>query len=112
MFSFNKQEIITIIVICSVIVIGSILRFTSTRFPRHWQKTELMSGNTCFVKVNVNRASVKDLDNVPNLGLSTAGRIISYRNSHGPFKAVDEIKNIPRVREKDFALFAKYLEVR
>ncbi|MBF0478319.1 MAG: helix-hairpin-helix domain-containing protein [Candidatus Omnitrophica bacterium] len=112
MFFLNKQESVTLIVVCGVIIGGSVLQFVSTHFPYQWRQLDFISGNKCFIKVNVNQATPEELDKVPNLGLSTAGRIVSYRNEHGPFKSIEEIKDIPDIRSKNFEEFQPYLEVK
>ena len=44
--------------------------------------------------VNINTASVKELDTLPGIGPSTAQKIIDYRTANGPFKTVDELDNV------------------
>ncbi|MFA4903140.1 MAG: helix-hairpin-helix domain-containing protein [Desulfobaccales bacterium] len=46
---------------------------------------------TLGLPIDLNRASAEDLEAVPGIGPALARRIVEYRNTHGPFKQVDEL---------------------
>ncbi|WP_436858842.1 helix-hairpin-helix domain-containing protein [Citrobacter tructae] len=47
-------------------------------------------------RVNINTASAEDLARVMNgVGLKKAQAIVSYREEYGPFKTVDDLKQVP-----------------
>jgi competence protein ComEA len=52
--------------------------------------------------VNLNTATVADLEGLPGIGAKTAARIIEYRQKNGPFKKVEELMNVRGVGEKNF----------
>jgi competence protein ComEA len=52
--------------------------------------------------ININTASVTDLQNLPGIGARTAGRIVEYRQKNGPFKKVEELMNVRGIGEKNF----------
>lgn len=54
------------------------------------------------VIVNINSASVADLETLPGIGLKTAELIVEYRQKNGPFKKVEELMNIRGIGEKNF----------
>lgn len=50
--------------------------------------------------VDINEAGVDTLTTLPGIGGKTAESIIAYRNEHGPFKSVDDLKNVKGIGEK------------
>lgn len=51
-------------------------------------------------KININAASVDELTQLQKVGPKTAERIVAYRQAHGPFKTVDDLKNVKGVGDK------------
>ncbi len=44
--------------------------------------------------ININTATLEQLDALPGIGPTTAQKIIDYRTEHGPFQRIEEIKNV------------------
>jgi competence protein ComEA len=53
--------------------------------------------------VNINSASLEELDALSGVGPATAQKIIDYRVANGPFKTVDDIKNVSGIGDAKFA---------
>lgn len=53
-------------------------------------------------KVNINTATLRELDTLPRIGPVLARRIIDYRQMHGSFQAIEEIVKIKGIGEKTF----------
>jgi competence protein ComEA len=52
--------------------------------------------------VNLNTATVADLEQLPGVGATTAARIVEYRVKRGPFKKIEELMNVQGIGEKSF----------
>jgi len=53
-------------------------------------------------QVNINTADLSQLDTLPGIGPSLAQRIIQYRETNGPFKTIEDIKNVSGIGDKKF----------
>jgi competence protein ComEA len=54
--------------------------------------------------ININTASVEELDKLPGIGPSIAKAIIDYRTTKGPFKQIEDINEVKGIGD---ALYAK-----
>ena len=52
--------------------------------------------------VDLNSASVTDLESLPGVGRRTAERIVEYRQKNGSFKKIEELMNVKGIGEKSF----------
>jgi competence protein ComEA len=53
-------------------------------------------------QVNINTATVEELDTLPGVGPSIAQRIIDYRTTNGPFQSIEDIKNVSGIGDATF----------
>ena len=53
-------------------------------------------------KININTADVDKLSTLKGVGPATAQKIIDYREENGPFKNIDELKNVRGIGQKKF----------
>lgn len=51
-------------------------------------------------KININAATVEQLEMLPRIGTKTAQSIIEYRTQSGPFKKVEDLTNVKGIGEK------------
>jgi len=61
--------------------------------------------------VNLNAATLAQLQTLPGVGVSTAQRIVDYRQKNGAFKKVEELMNVKGLGEKSFLKLKPYLTV-
>ena len=53
-------------------------------------------------KININTASVVELQKLPRVGAKIAQRIIDFRKENGKFRRIEDIMNIKGIGEKTF----------
>ena len=70
-----------------------------------------VSISTAFAAVNINTANQAELASLPGVGPAQAKAIIDYRMSHGPFKTIDDIKNVKGFGAKKFDALKSQLTV-
>ena len=61
--------------------------------------------------VNINRASVTELDSLPGVGPSTAQAIVEYRVAHGPFGSPEDLLNVKGIGPAKFEAMRKLVGV-
>jgi competence protein ComEA len=52
--------------------------------------------------LNLNTATIEQLETLPGVGRKTAERIIEYRTKTGGFKKIEELMNVRGIGEKSF----------
>ena len=60
----------------------------------------LAAPSAALAAVNLNTASPDELVAVPGIGPSKAAAIVEHRKTHGPFKSVDDLKQVKGFRDK------------
>ena len=62
-------------------------------------------------KVNLNTATLEELQKLPRVGPKVAQRIIDFRKQNGSFKKIEEIMKVRGIGEKTFARMKDMLTV-
>ena len=60
---------------------------------------------------DLNKADKMVLEELPGIGPVLAARIIAYRSENGPFRSVDELKNVKGIGEAIFREIAGLITV-
>jgi len=61
--------------------------------------------------ININTATVEQLDALPSIGPVTAQSIVTYRQQHGPFQHIEDIMNVPGIGPITFEKIQKLITV-
>lgn len=60
-------------------------------------------------KVNLNTASLEELQTVPGIGAAKAAAIIEYRETQGKFNSTQDIQSVPGIKGKTFEKIQPYI---
>jgi competence protein ComEA len=58
--------------------------------------------NSDVYLININTASVDELDTLPGIGPTTAQKIVDYRDENGPFSTLEDIMNVSGIGPATF----------
>jgi competence protein ComEA len=61
--------------------------------------------------ININTASIDELDTLPGIGEATAKEIIAFREKHSGFKKIEDIMQVPRIKQSRFQSIKDYITV-
>ena len=85
----NLRKVL-VVVLCMGILLGSV------------SIVQLSAQTKNKKKVNINTASLSELQTLPRIGPKVAQRIINYRKEHGPFKRIEDIMKVRGIGERTF----------
>ena len=91
----------------SVTQVGETFGLPDSTFQKIKQYLKLE--NSVVRKININIATIDELKIHPYIKYSLANPIVAYRNEHGPFASVEDIKKVMAVTEEVYNKIAPYL---
>ncbi len=62
-------------------------------------------------KININTATIEELDTLPGVGEATANKILNHRKENGNFENIEEIKNVNGIGDKKFENIKELISV-
>lgn len=60
-------------------------------------------------KININTASVDELQKIPGIGLVRAQAILDYREANGSFSTIEDIQNVTGIKGKTYEKIESYI---
>lgn len=63
------------------------------------------------LSLDINTASAQDFQKLPNIGPVIAQAIVSYRDSHGAFTALEELQNVTGIGPKTYAAILPFISL-
>jgi competence protein ComEA len=84
------------------ILMAALVASPPAAFAQAAKQSAAKARATAASPVNLNTATVAQLQTLPGVGASAAQRIVDYRQKNGPFKKIEELMNVKGVGEKSF----------
>ncbi len=74
-------------------------------------KLETKAAGIVDYKLSVNLSKAREFENLPGIGPSLAEKIIDYREKHGGFKQVSDLKKVRGIGAEKFKKIEPYLTI-
>ena len=74
-------------------------------------KETLVLKNNSVKKININTATTDELKSHPYIKWNIANTVVAYRNNHGVFSNIEDIKKIMIITDDIYKKVAPYLEI-
>ena len=104
----SKKELIVLIVLICILALLNAVNYV--------RREHLKQNNTALVeimsiRISINGADADDLTNLPGIGPSIAHRIVEYRQTHGTFKNLTDLKKVKGIGDKLFKKILPYIKL-
>ena len=92
-----RNSLATVLAFCGTLSLASPAFAITTQ-----QAAAAASAAASKPAINLNAATVEQLETLPGIGRKTAERIIEYRTKSGGFKRIEDLMNVKGIGEKSF----------
>lgn len=82
----SRHKVTALALVAALAALGAASAFAQSAAPK--------------AKVNINTASVAELETLPRIGPAVAQRIVDFRTKNGPFKRTEDIMKVQGIGEK------------
>lgn len=106
MIEMTGQERRAALFLSLMVIAAAGLNLYFKAFPRQKEVFQIEELNA---KVNLNLALEKELLSVKGIGPVTAANIIAYRDNYGPFRHLEELKQVKGISEYRYNLLKDHL---
>ena len=105
------QLALSVIVLISILIIGG---YYLAGYLRHGPYVEIEHAQQQQVefRVDINQAKLPELTLLPGIGEQIAQRIVDYREIHGPFSEINELKAVSGLGESTVNKIRPYIVIR
>ena len=80
--------------------IGEVVKDSASEVVSEGNFNQAESSKTS--QININTATIEELDKLPGVGEATANKIVNHRSENGEIKYIEEIKNVNGIGDKKF----------
>jgi len=96
----KKTMVLFILLIAALVITGSSPTIVSASEAKATESSSTQQSAT--TKININNATATELEKLPGIGPKMAVQILDFREANGPFKSVEDLKQIKGVGPKKF----------
>jgi len=105
----TRQEKAVLLVLILVLLFGALLNLAVKRAYPVTGLMRLIDDAHLYPKVDLNTATERELEKVPSIGPATARRIVAYRELHGRFQAVSDLKKVRGIGERSLKVIIPHV---
>ena len=113
MVRFTKEEKIILLFLLTALFVGTGVLYYKKLNPATSLPLQFIDFDERKIEepgeINLNKATAEELVKIKGIGPVLAGRIISYREKYGPFRKIEDIKEIKGIGDKTFEKIRKGL---
>ncbi|HUQ87335.1 MAG TPA: helix-hairpin-helix domain-containing protein [Vicinamibacterales bacterium] len=88
--------------LATVLAIGVAVFISQPAFAATQSPTPVAAAEASKPAINLNTATLEQLQTLPGIGPKTAERILEYRTKSGSFKRIEDLMNVKGIGEKSF----------
>ena len=111
MFHLTRQERSVVLFLSFVFLVGTALQYLCKRYSFFSERVNLSRSDWIARKTDLNRAAPAELEGLPGIGPVLAQRIIAYREEHGVFHSLEELKSVPGMSPFLYQKITKFLKI-
>ena len=104
----NKKESIVLVVLILVLVILNVISYVKRE---QLKKSTAIIIEEVAVKISINNAWTEELQVLPGIGPALADRIITYREKHGDFECIEDLKNVRGIGDKVLQRISPFIKL-
>ncbi len=115
---FNRRERIALSCLCASLLIGILTHWLAVWRPEQLPDFRIQRAVAEVVPiaasaelVDLNSASVEELQRLPGIGEKTAARIVEYRQQSGAFSALQDLRQVRGIGAATLEKIAPFLRV-
>lgn len=113
MFTFNRNEQLILLLLCGTLLVGIVVSYLDKKNPENIPDFEVRKNAVPVpspeaiapqankpLRIDLNQATIKELQRLPGIGPQIAGRIIAHREKNGNFSSIEEITKVSGIGPK------------
>ena len=92
-----RMSIVTAATLCAALLVTVPVSFAAQE-----QSSTATAAASAKQLINLNAATLDQLETLPGIGRKTAERILEFRTKNGGFKRIEDLMNVKGIGEKSF----------